>query len=132
MPDPSPLPLGHRERQILEALYRLQEGAVADVVAAIDNPPTYSAVRGMLNLLKSKGLVTYRQQGKRYLYRPLEPRGKVRRSALRNLIRNFFAGEPVDAVAALLDGSVGKLSADDLQRVKQLIDQAERRKSPEP
>ena len=131
MSEPVPARLGHRERQILEALYRLGEGAVADVVSAIDDPPTYSAVRGMLNLLVGKGLAAYRQDGKRYLYRPVEPRGKARRSALRGLIRNFFGGEPVDAVAALLDGSAGKLSADDLDRIKQLIDQAEKRTSPE-
>jgi predicted transcriptional regulator len=123
--------LGHRERQILDALYRLGEATVAQVVATIDRPPTYSAVRGMLNLLLSKGVVEYRQEGKRYVYRPVEPRGKVRRSALRNVIRNFFGGEPVDAFAALLDGSAGQLSDEDLQRVKQLIVQAEQRRPPE-
>jgi BlaI family penicillinase repressor len=119
------LQLGRRERQIVEALYRLGPASVAEVRHALPDPPSYSAVRGMLNLLVDKRLVTFQQQGKRYLYRPVAPRGKVRRQALRNLVRTFFGGQPLDAVAALLDGSAGRLAPADLERLKQHIDPAE-------
>src|SRR6185312_16329060 len=102
MAEPSPLELGKRERQIVETLYRLGEASVAEVRAAIAEPPTYSAVRGMLNLLADKGVVRFRQEGKRYLYRPAAPKHKTGRSALRNLVQNFFADQPADAVAALV------------------------------
>ena len=79
----SSLQMGKRERQIIEALYRLGEASVAQVRAELDDPPSYSAVRAMLNLLLRKELAVVRQDGKRYLYRPAAPRHKVRRSALR-------------------------------------------------
>lgn len=125
----STLELGRRERQIVEALYRLGEASVAQVRAEIPEPPSYSAVRGMLNLLVQKGVATSRQEGKRYLYRAVASKRKVRLSAMRNLVRTFFGSTPVDAVAALIDGSAGKLSAEDLRRVRQLIEQAEREQS---
>jgi hypothetical protein len=33
--------LAARERQIVEAIYRLEEATVGDVLAAIDDPPSY-------------------------------------------------------------------------------------------
>jgi predicted transcriptional regulator len=119
------VPLGRRERQIVEAVYRLEEASVADVRQTLPDPPTYSAVRAMLNLLVEKDVLTYRQQGKRYLYRAVASKGKTGRAALRNLVRNFFSGQPFDAVAALLDGSAGRFAPHDLERVKQLIDEVE-------
>ena len=119
------VPLGRRERQIVEAVYRLEEASVSDVLQALPDPPTYSAVRAMLNLLVEKSVLTFRQQGKRYLYRAVASKGKTGRAALRNLVRNFFSGQPLDAVAALLDGSAGRLAPHDLERLKQLIDEVE-------
>lgn len=125
MPD-SPLHLSKRERQIAEALYRLGEASVSQVQAELPDAPSYSAVRAMLNLLVKKQLAATRQDGKRYLYRPLASKEKVRRSALRSLVRTFFGSAPVDAVAALLDGSAGKLSPNDFQRLRDLIDRADK------
>lgn len=117
--------LGSRERQIVEAVYRLEEAAVAQVRQALTDPPSYSSVRAMLNMLVEKQVLKVRQEGKRYLYRPTASREKTGRTALRNLVSNFFGGQPLDAVAALLDGSAGRFAPDDLARIKQLIDAAE-------
>jgi len=121
----APLSLARRERQIMEVLYRLGEASVAQVLDELTDPPTYSAVRGMLNVLGDKKLVVFRQDGKRYLYRPAKPKDRVRRSVLQNLVSNFFGGQPADVVASLLDGTAGELSAADLRRIRKLIDDAE-------
>lgn len=119
------VPLGRRERQIVEAVYRLGEASVAGVRKTLPDPPTYSTVRAMLNMLVEKQVLTFRQEGKRYLYRAVASKGKMGRAALRNLVRNFFSGQPLDAVAALIDGSAGRLAPEDLKRIKQLIDDVE-------
>ncbi len=118
------LDLGKRERQIVESVYRLGEASVADVLAELDDPPSYSSVRAMLGQLVEKGVLKYRQDGKRYLYRPTIPKERARRSALRNMLSTFFSGDPLDAMAALLDVSGKELSDKDLQRMKRLIDEA--------
>ena len=131
MPESSPLHLGKREREIVEALYRLGgEASVSQVRAELRDPPSYSAVRAVLNLLVVKKVLVARPEGKRHLYRPIPSREKVRRSMLRNLVRTFFGSAPVDAVAALLDGSAGDLSADDLKRLRAMIERAERKQPP--
>ena len=122
---PNSLQLGKRERQIVEAVYRLGEASVAAVREELAEPPSYSAVRGMLNWLVEKRILTLRQEGKRYLYRPVASKSKVGLAALRELVRNFFGSQPSDAVAALLEGGAGRLSSEELARIKKLIDQAE-------
>jgi BlaI family transcriptional regulator, penicillinase repressor len=117
--------LGRRERQIVEAVYRLGEASVAQVRQELPDPPSYSAVRAMLRLLATKNLLRFRHEGKRYVYRPVTPKATVRRSALRELVRNFFSGRPIDAVASLLDGSAGRLGPEDLERIKRWIESAE-------
>jgi len=114
-----------RERQITEVLYRLGEASVADVRAAMNDAPSYSGVRALLSLLVKKGVATTRQEGKRYLYRPARSKKKVARSAMKKLIETFFDSAPVDAVAALLDGFEHRLSVEDLQRVRRLLEEAE-------
>jgi predicted transcriptional regulator len=125
MPKPAPHEtLGARERQIMDAIYALGEASVADVLARLPDPPTYSAVRTMIRLLEAKGLLRHRQVGMKYVYRPAHSREAAQRSALKHLMKTFFAGSVADAVAALLDPSVAKLSDDDIQRLEQLIQDA--------
>ncbi len=121
--------LGKRERQITEVLYRLGEASVAEVLQSLDDPPSYSAVRAMLNLLVEKRVAKFRREGKRYLYRPVAAKDKVSRTALRNLVATFFGGQPTEAMAALIDTSAGSLTADDFERMKRLIEQAEQSSS---
>jgi BlaI family transcriptional regulator, penicillinase repressor len=120
----SPLDVGKRERQLVEAVYRLGEASVAQVRAELPNPPSYSAVRAILMTLVEKKVVVYRQVGKRYLYRAKTPHQSAGRSALRRLLETFFNGQPASAVAALLDVSAGSLTDDDLDRMRTLIEQA--------
>jgi len=118
--------LGARERQILDAIYRLGEASVAEVLARLSDPPSYSAVRTMIRVLEKKGLLRHRQSGTKYVYRPTHSRESASRSALAHVMQTFFGGSATDAVAATLDVSASKLTDDDLQRLEQLIDQARR------
>lgn len=119
------LDLSRRERQVIEALYRLEQASVADVRDAIEDPPSYSSVRAMLTELVRKKKITFRRDGKRYLYRPKAAREKVAKGMLDSLVANFFKGRPSDAICALLENDAAQLSADDIARIKAQIEQAE-------
>ena len=119
------LDLGKRERQLVEAVYRLGEASVSEVLKGLADPPSYSSVRAMLGQLVEKGVLKHRQEGKRYLYRPAIAKDKARRSALRSLLSTFFEGEPLTAMAALLDVSARDMTDEDLQELKRLIEQAQ-------
>jgi len=118
--------LGRRERQSVEVLYRLGKASVAGVLAALPDPPSYSAVRGMLALLEDKGHVRHKREGMRYIYTPAVAPAKARQSALRQLVSTFFEGSPVEAAAALLEMSGEKLSAEERDRLSALIARRER------
>jgi len=118
------LQLGRRERQIMDVIYRRGRASVTDVLAELPDPPTYSAVRGMLRLLEEKGFVHHEQEGLKYLYLPADDTRQVRASALKHMVKTFFGGSPEQAVAALLEMSDSKLSARDKQYLSQLISKA--------
>ncbi len=116
--------LAPRERQIVEAVYRLGEAAVGEVLAALADPPSYSAVRAILNILVQKGFLEYRREKTKYLYRAVLEKDTARKSMLRNLLQNFFSGNATEAVAALLDVAAEDLTAKDYKDLEKMIDQA--------
>lgn len=116
--------LGRRERQIMDVVYRLGRASVGEVRDLLPDPPSYSAVRAMLNLLEDKGHLTHEQDGLRYVYKPTAAKSQLRRSALKHLVQTFFDGSPTSAVAALLEMADGELSAADRARLAKMIAQA--------
>lgn len=118
--------LGARERQILEVIYQLEEASVAEVLAKLSDPPSYSAVRTMIRVLEQKGMLQHRQIGTKYVYWPTGSRESAARSALAHVLQTFFKGSATDAVAAILDDTTARLTENDLQRLEQLINQARR------
>src|ERR1041385_2818764 len=115
--------LGRRERQIMDAVFRLGRASVAQVRREITDPPSYSAVRTMLGILEEKGLLRHEQDGLRYIYRPTIARGVARQSALKHLVRTFFDGSPERAAAALLAMS-DSMTPGDAKRLTRLIERA--------
>ena len=115
--------LSRRERQIMDIVYRLGQATATEVMENLSDPPSYSAVRAHLRILEEKSHLEHRQEGPRYVFRPTVPREKARISALRGVLRNFFDGSGEQMVAALLDADPD-LSADDLHRIAELIEQA--------
>ncbi len=95
--------LGAREREIMESLFARQQATVAEVLASLKAPPSYSAVRGMLALLEQKGYVKHRRDGLRYVYSPNISTTAAQGTALKKLVDTFFGGSPARAVATLLD-----------------------------
>jgi predicted transcriptional regulator len=116
--------MSRRERQIMDVVYRYAQATAAEVLAALPDPPSYSAVRAILRVLEEKGHLRHEQQGPRYVFLPTVPREKARRSALKQLVRTFFDGSTEQTVAALLDMAASRLSDEELDRLSQLINQA--------
>ncbi len=118
--------LGRRERQILETVYRLGRASVAQIQAELPDPPSYSAVRGMLNLLEEKGHLRHERDGLKYVYLPVVEAKTASRSAMAHVVRTFFGGNPAEAATALFDLPDHKLSDAELERLSKLIRQAKR------
>jgi BlaI family penicillinase repressor len=118
--------LSRRERQIMDILYQRGRASASEILEALPDPPTYSAVRAKLRVLEEKGHVRHEEESLHYVYLPTLARETARRSAMSHMVATFFEGSVEQAVAALLDLSAAKLSAEDLERISGLIDEAKK------
>ena len=118
--------LSRRERQIMDILYQRGKATAAEVKVAMDDAPSYSAVRAMLRVLEEKGHVRHETEGLRYVFVPSVNREKAKRSAVKHLIDTFFRDSPDQVVAALLDVSSKQLTNAELDRMAELIEKARR------
>jgi len=113
--------LSRRERQIIEILYRKKRGSVKDIRGEMPDPPSYSAVRTLVNILERKGYLTHTASGNRYIYVPKTSRQKARKGALKHLLSTYFDNSLEKAVIAMLELHAGYLTKADLKRLFALI-----------
>lgn len=122
-----PHDLSRRERQIMDIVYRRGRASVADVLNNLADPPSYSAVRALMRILEEKGYLGHEKEGLRYIYTPIHPRQNAGEAALSRVIQTFFDNSIEKTVAALLNVSDTMLSAEESDRLAQLIEQAKER-----
>ena len=118
--------LSRRERQILEILYQRGKASATEVREAMPDAPSYSSVRTLLRVLEDKGHVKHRAEGLRYVYTPTVGLERAKRGAVKHLLETYFEGQPEQIVAALLDVSFTRLTAEELDRMTALIDKAKK------
>lgn len=116
--------LSRRERQVMDILHRRTGATVAEIMADLPDPPTYSAVRSVLRILSEKVLIKHREDGPRYIYYPAEPTETAREDVLAHVVRTYFGDSPEQAVTALLRMSDVDLSDADIKRLRSSIRRA--------
>ena len=118
--------LSRRERQILEILYQRGKASASEVLGAMEDAPSNSAVRTLLRVLEEKGHVRRRAEGLKYVYAPVVAKEKAKRTAVKHLLKTYFDGSSEQIVAALLDVSSRQLTREELDRMTQMIEKAKR------
>lgn len=121
--------LSRRERQIMEVIYRQGQAAVSEVLAGLDDPPSYSTIRTLMGVLARKGHLRYQRKGMRYVYSPVRPRQTAARSVLRRTVKTFFDGQIDKAVAALIDMGAVDMTDAQLDQLAELIRRAKAKES---
>ena len=113
--------LTRRERQIMDVVYAQSEASVAEIQRSIPDSPSYSAVRALVRKLMDKGHLEYRQDGARYVYRPVVPKNDAQHSAVQRLLNTFFDGSAGQAVVNLLGSQADRISDADIAKIEQEI-----------
>jgi BlaI family transcriptional regulator, penicillinase repressor len=116
--------LTRRERQVMNILHRRGASTVSEIMEELPDPPTYSAVRSILRILGEKAMVTYREDGPRYVYLPAESTEQTRESALAHLVETYFAGSTEQAVTALLRLSDADIGEGEIEQLREKIRRA--------
>jgi BlaI family transcriptional regulator, penicillinase repressor len=116
--------LSRRERQIMDVLYRKGRATATEIMAEMPDPPSNSAVRALLRTLEDKKQIRHEAQDLRYVYLPIVPLEKARRSAVAHVVDTFFEGSTGQAVATMLDLSAHRMEPEELDRLAELIAKA--------
>ncbi|GHT10253.1 hypothetical protein FACS1894170_02070 [Planctomycetales bacterium] len=116
--------LSRRERQIVETVLKLGNASVSQVLAEIPDPPTYTSIRTMLQILARKGVLQFKNDGKRYIYSVKAKPETMRTAAVKNLLTTFFSGSIPAAVNAIIDLAGDKLNPEEIEEIQQKIELA--------
>lgn len=112
--------------EILRVLWERNEATVVEIHQALNAErrlaPTTIAT--LLSRLEKRGLVTYRTEGRQYVYRAVLQERDAQQHALVEVTRGLFSGDVPGMVSQLL--SSHEIRPGDLTRVRELIDAKER------
>ena len=108
----------------MDILHRRRGATVAEIMADLPDPPTYSAVRSVLRILGEKGMISHKEDGPRYVYSPAEPTERARDDVLAHVVRTYFGDSPEQAVTALLRMSDIDISDAEIERLRAKVRRA--------
>lgn len=123
------LHLSRRERQVMNALFRRKKASVKEIASDMPDPPSDTAIRTFLKILQDKGYVKRERDGRRHLYSPALSRVRAARAAFSSVLGTFFGGSLGEAVAAHLADPSSEIDEGELERLRELIDEARRKTS---
>jgi predicted transcriptional regulator len=126
MPKPATAPkLTPPQLDIVKVLWERTEATVVDIHQALQakRPLATTTIATLLSRLEKRGLVTYRTEGRQYVYRAVIQEQDARQHALVEVTKGLFAGDVATMVSQLL--SSHELRPGDLARVRELIDAKE-------
>jgi predicted transcriptional regulator len=112
----------------MDIIYERGQATVAEVLSAMSDPPSYSAVRALLNILVGKGVLKVDRDSQRYIYRPTRPRAQVGRLRIKHLVQTFFDGSVERAVAAMIESHDTALTPAEVERLQTLVEQARKKR----
>lgn len=109
----------------MKVLWERSEATVVEIQQALRaaRPLAPTTIATLLSRLEKRALVTYRTEGRQYVYRALLQEVDARQHALVEVTQGLFAGDVPTMVSQLL--SSHELRPGDLARVRALIEAKE-------
>jgi len=114
--------LSPSETEILRLVWQLDKATVQEVC---DKLPArrriaYATVQTLLRRLEKKGYLKHSVRGKAHVFSAAVRRENVLKRSVGDFLDRLFGGDPVPLVQYLAEH--GKISADDIEKLKQLAD----------
>jgi BlaI family penicillinase repressor len=124
-PTPQAPRLTAPQLEIMRILWERSEATVVEIHQELGavRPLAATTIATLLSRLEKRGLVTYRTEGRQYVYRALLQEQDAQQHALVEVTQGLFAGDVPTMVSQLL--SSHELRPGDLARVRKLIEAKE-------
>ncbi|PCJ18817.1 MAG: penicillinase repressor [SAR86 cluster bacterium] len=125
----SKTPLSRGEREVMEVIWDLGEVGVLPVTEVLNQrrPVARNTVRTLMERMKEKGWLTYRTQGRSYLYTATVPREESLGQRVMDMVDKACGGNPEKLMMALLQ--YRGLSEDETKRIRKMLDDAKKQQS---
>ena len=114
--------LSPSETEILRLVWQLDKATVQEVCEKLPakRKITYATVQTLLRRLEKKGYLKHAVSGKAHVFFPAVKRENVIKRSVGDFLDRLFGGDAVPLVQYLAEH--GKLSAEDIERLKKLAD----------
>ncbi len=124
-----------RELEILKVLWTRGKASVREVQDDLNSlsatPVAYSTVQTLLNIMEDKkGLVRHIVEGRTFIYTPKKSSDRTIRELTKRFVDRVFDGALDRVMVALLDSKPP--TADEFDRLRAMIDQAQKQSSLQP
>jgi predicted transcriptional regulator len=119
MPKKKFLTLTNAEHRIMEVIWARGSATVAEVVEALNGNDAYTTILTLMRILKAKGYLSARKEGRAFIFAPRVDRETAARKAVHQLLAKFFAGSPSELVLSFLREE--ELTPAELELIKQKI-----------
>src|SRR5205814_4704821 len=102
MPRKKTLTLTNAEHRIMEVIWAKGSATVADVVDALNGKDAYTTILTLMTILKGKGYLSSRKEGRAFVFVPRVDRDTAARKAVHQLLSKFFSGSASELVLSFL------------------------------
>jgi predicted transcriptional regulator len=111
--------LTNGEHRIMEVIWARGSATVAEVVEALEGKDAYTTILTLMRILKVKGFLSCRKEGRAHVFTPRVDRETMARKAVHQVLSKFFSGSPSELVLAFLREE--ELTTEELDKIKRTI-----------
>jgi len=110
------------EAQIMDCVWRLERATVRQVQDALapEKDLAYNSVLTVMRILRDKGFLASKREGRTDVYRATVTRERMGRRGLSELLERFFSGSPQMLISQLLDSE--EVDLEEVLAIRQEID----------
>ena len=122
----SQVSISDAEWQVMNVIWDGQPLTAQEIVASLSAQTDWApaTIKTMLHRLVKKEVLTFEQQGNRYVYRSRAKRSACVKQASRAFLDRVFESEPGPLLAHFMQHT--KLSAQDIAELRRILDENER------
>ena len=114
-----PQTLTNAEHRIMEVIWARGSATVSEVVDALEGKDAYTTILTLMRILKAKGYLSSRKEGRAFVFVPEVDRTTAARKAVHQLLSKFFSGSPSELVLSFLRQE--ELTPEELDAIKRRI-----------
>jgi len=115
--------LTNAEHRIMEVVWARGSATVAEVVEALEGKDAYTTILTLMRILKAKGYLSTRKEGRAHVFTPKVDRNTAARKAVHQLLSKFFSGSASELVLSFLREE--ELTPEELDAIKEKITDTE-------